>query len=45
MRKKNDENTNESEAGLQNSASAVESILAKEKNFLGIWISLFRDQI
>ena len=36
MRKKNDENTNEFEAGLQNSASAVESILAKEKNFLNL---------
>lgn len=36
MRKKNDGNTNESEAELQSPASAVESILAKKKNFLNL---------
>lgn len=36
MRKKNDGNTNRSEAGLQNPASVVESILSKKKNFLNL---------
>lgn len=36
MRKKNNGNTNEPEAELQNSASTVESILAKKKNFLNL---------